>query len=895
MRDLPVALRRYLLGLDAACAGLIVYQVWAAHVSGMGTSLSPLATTLFAILIFAGDHTLLQVRGATWQSFATTAQIIALLVLPPLPLLANLVAVAASQMLYVGVLPHKRMFNVAHSCMAVGLSGLGCSLLMRPDRALAGGILVALPAVSLLILIYYAVDVGLFLGVLALLERRPIARLWAENYRATLLPELASSTIGVIAAILWRYDPPTLALMALPTIALRSAFSAITRAEDRSAELARHKARLEAVLEASEGLRLQAHPADLLGSVACAARLIVGADSVTGYLRDGEDPTRLRRVLLHPPGTVDGGPPVFDVSAIAAPSPGPLPAVVGWFPGDPAAAQAAPTRLPRRGARRILSAALSAFPRLGTSPGVPLPPGSLHLLVAPDAGGGAAMLLLRGVAAAPGPQAVDTLAILASQADTALQNLALHERALAQAAEDDLTGLLNRRALGAHLEAEVARATEHGRPLALLMVDVDAFGVVNNTYGHAAGDAALREVAAVIRSATRAADVVARYGGDEFVVLLPETGVEEAIPVAERMRAAVACRTIAEGGSLFRLEISVGVAVLPLHAQRPADLLRAADEAAYAAKHAGKDRVSLPDAAAVLALDRDPEVLAARLVHANMATVAALAAAVDAKDPYTQGHSQRVGTYAAALAVTLGLDAPSVARIELAGHLHDIGKIGISDAILTKPGRLDDAEMAAIREHPAIGERVLERVPFLRDILPAVRWHHERWDGGGYPDGLVGAACPLDGSILAVADALDAMTSSRTYRVAPPLAEACRRLAEGRGSQFAPHVVDAFDRCIADGSLEIVPAPRPIPASWLPPPWPRTGPAPAIARTARVLPVSSRHRRPPTRSPRSPCAWPQCPARLGVASGRRGYMEATPRRTPQLRAPLGAGYRRTAA
>ena len=118
MRDLPVALRRYLLGLDAACAGLIVYQVWAAHVSGMGTSLSPLATTLFA-----GDHTLLQVRGATWQSFATTAQIIALLVLPPLPLLANLVAVAASQMLYVGVLPHKRMFNVAHSCMAVGLSG----------------------------------------------------------------------------------------------------------------------------------------------------------------------------------------------------------------------------------------------------------------------------------------------------------------------------------------------------------------------------------------------------------------------------------------------------------------------------------------------------------------------------------------------------------------------------------------------------------------------------------------------------------------------------------------------------------------------------------------------------------------------------------------------------
>ena len=415
VRDLPTALRRYLLGLDAGCAGLIVYQVWAAYVSGMGTSPLPLAALLFAVLIFVGDHTLLQVRGATWQSFATTAQILALLVLPPpLPLLANLAAVAASQALYVGVLPHKRMFNVAHSCLAVGVAGLGCSLLLRPDRALAGGILAALPALCLLILIYYIVDVGLFLGVLALIERRSIARLWAENYRATLLPEVASATIGVVAAILWRYDPPALALMALPAIALRSAFSAITRAEDRNAELARHKARLEAVLEASEGLRLQAHPADLLGAVARAAHAIAGADSVTGYLRDGEDPARLRRVLLYPAGAV-GGPAVFDVSTIATQASGTLPAVVGSVPGEPAPAEVAPARPTRGGGgRRALSAMRSAFPRLGSSPGVPPPPGSCYVLVAPDAEGASALLLLRGIAAPPGPQAVDTLAILAA-------------------------------------------------------------------------------------------------------------------------------------------------------------------------------------------------------------------------------------------------------------------------------------------------------------------------------------------------------------------------------------------------------------------------------------------------------------------------------------------------
>jgi len=191
------------------------------------------------------------------------------------------------------------------------------------------------------------------------------------------------------------------------------------------------------------------------------------------------------------------------------------------------------------------------------------------------------------------------------------------------------------------------------------------------------------------------------------------------------------------------------------------------------------------------------------LDHANLATVEALAAMVDAKDAYTRGHSGRVSGYAAAIAAALGLPEADIARVRQAGLLHDVGKIGVPDAILLKPGQLAEEEFAVIREHPAIGERILQGLPFLAEILPAVRHHHERWDGRGYPDGLVGAAIPADAAILAVADSFDAMTSSRTYRVALPVMEAIRRVREGAGAQYDPRLVAAFDRALADGTLAV--------------------------------------------------------------------------------------------
>jgi HD-GYP domain-containing protein (c-di-GMP phosphodiesterase class II) len=193
------------------------------------------------------------------------------------------------------------------------------------------------------------------------------------------------------------------------------------------------------------------------------------------------------------------------------------------------------------------------------------------------------------------------------------------------------------------------------------------------------------------------------------------------------------------------------------------------------------------------------------LDDANLSTVEALAATVDAKDAYTRGHAGRVSGYAAAIAAALDLPAADIARIRQAGLLHDVGKIGVPDAILLKPSGLTDEEFACIKEHPAIGERILQGLPFLGAILPAVRHHHERWDGRGYPDGLAGAAIPPDAAILAVADSLDAMTSSRTYRQALPVAEAIRRVREGAGTQYDPRIVAAFDRALADKTLTLPP------------------------------------------------------------------------------------------
>jgi len=286
--------------------------------------------------------------------------------------------------------------------------------------------------------------------------------------------------------------------------------------------------------------------------------------------------------------------------------------------------------------------------------------------------------------------------------------------------------------------------------------------------------------------------LAARIGGEEFALLLPETDERGAFIVAERLRRATH-RSFVDSGP--GVAFSFGVATAPAHAADGVGLLRAADSAAAAAKDLGGDRT-------VIYSDEVARMLAEMGGQAGeelqLATVIALAEALDIRDTGTGQHSHTVGRYAEMMARELGLAEERVERVRLAGLLHDIGKIGISDGVLSKPGPLDADEWQEMRTHPEIGARLLSRAEF-EDLRAWILAHHERPDGLGYPHKLSGDQIPLEARILAVADAYEAMTADRCYR--PALGESAARaeLEAGAGTQFDAPVVAAFLRVLDTG------------------------------------------------------------------------------------------------
>lgn len=367
---------------------------------------------------------------------------------------------------------------------------------------------------------------------------------------------------------------------------------------------------------------------------------------------------------------------------------------------------------------------------------------------------------------------------------------------LASAARTDaLTCLLNRRGFNERLEVELARAQRNSTPLGVIVGDLDVFKAVNDQLGHSAGDNALERVGALLRDHGRPMDVAARIGGEEFALLLPEAGAEQALLVAERLRSRVQA---AFAGDPLPLTISFGIATFPAHGTTAEQVLGAADRALYAAKEGGRNR-SLVHTAAITeilqARRRDPR------AQLQLATAIMLAEALDLRDAGTARHSETVAALAERMAAELGLPADQVERVRLAGLLHDVGKIGISDAVLCKPGKLTDEEWQEMRRHPEIGARLLPG-DALSDISEWVIAHHERPDGKGYPRGLAGDAIPLEARILAVADAYEAMTADRPYRAGMPAEEARDELTRCSGTQFDPDVVRAFARCL-DGTKAI--------------------------------------------------------------------------------------------
>jgi diguanylate cyclase (GGDEF)-like protein len=370
----------------------------------------------------------------------------------------------------------------------------------------------------------------------------------------------------------------------------------------------------------------------------------------------------------------------------------------------------------------------------------------------------------------------------------------------ARATHDRLTGVANRETLLATLTAEVERAGRHFKPLSVAFIDIDRFKPINDTFGHNSGDAVLRQVAELIAGSVRASDTFGRYGGEEFMLILPETLPENAVELAEELRQLVGSRrfTIADNQAL-KATISIGVAGGRGPELQIDMLVDRADAAMYAAKSLGRNRTYL-----YREIDDDKPVARAPITPEHRAQATALGqwasdtatqalASVLAPQPQHRGRpSDMIASLATGIALEMGLPRDEIERIRIASLLHDLGKIAIPEEILDKPSTLSDTEWQTIGEHPRIGQVILEQASSLREAIPVVLHHHERFNGGGYPHGLRGTEIPMGARIVAVADAYHAMVHNRPYSAALAHEQALEELRSHAGTQFDPKVVEVF-------------------------------------------------------------------------------------------------------
>lgn len=396
----------------------------------------------------------------------------------------------------------------------------------------------------------------------------------------------------------------------------------------------------------------------------------------------------------------------------------------------------------------------------------------------------------------------DFLLSLSSVTSIALKNSRLYEKAAHDACTDDLTGLLNRKYFLEQLNT--CFANNPNGLMSLMILSLDDFKLYNQLYGVRAGDEALRRVADILRTTVGEQSYVARYSGKEFAILLLGQETSTARRMAENLRRQIYDlnrEPSAEGSTLQIITCSIGICSIPFGACNVKQLLDNTDLAVYQMKQRGKNGVMVYSVGSV-GEEMPVSTPDHARVYSNYAnTIYALSAAIDAKDHYTFTHSKNVAYYACELAKQYGLNDDTIEIIRESALLHDIGKIGIPEAILNKPDRLTSDEYEIMKRHPENAVAIIRHLPSLDYVIPAVLGHHERWDGKGYPRRIGGEDIPLNARILCIADCFDAITSDRCYKKGRSVEDALTILEANEGTQFDPRLVRLFIRCIKNGTI----------------------------------------------------------------------------------------------
>ena len=386
-------------------------------------------------------------------------------------------------------------------------------------------------------------------------------------------------------------------------------------------------------------------------------------------------------------------------------------------------------------------------------------------------------------------QHIKLLEQLASQIAMPLENARLYAETEEMARVDELTGLLNRRSLDEMIDSEISRHSRYGGKFALAILDLDSFKAFNDTKGHLAGDTLLGQVGNVIRNKIRNSDQAFRYGGDEFAILLPQTTIDAASQVTERVRESIASEL--DTGDI-NITASIGLASWPEDGMSHSDIIAAADLTLYRAKWSGGNRIFCASGTLSNLYFAESSTSKKDSNNRIVSIIYNLAETIDSRTLRTRNHSKKVAEYAITLGKAIEINTMGLKRLEACALLHDIGKINISDEILDKTDDFTDEDWAIIKNHPQLGANIISNIPKLSKSADGIRHHHENFDGTGYPHGLKGENIPLDARILAIASAFDISISNMKDSGSATVPAALEEIKKGAGIKFDPHLVEKF-------------------------------------------------------------------------------------------------------